>query len=91
MDTRQLSCKYNENVIKYGFFLMREGYKPHDYIPVSWKISKILGKELRHSSAFKIFGSSILFETLAYLCNKLKFDTRFKEIPNERDLWGLDI
>lgn len=91
MDNRQLPCKYNENVIKYGFFLMREGYKPHDYIPVSWKISTIFGKELRHSNTFKIFGSSILFEALAYLCNKLKFDTRFKEIPNDRDLWGLDI
>lgn len=91
MDNSNLPCKYNINVIKYGFFLMREGYKTHDYVPVTWKITKIFGKEFRHSSAFKIFGSSMLFEILAYLCNKLKLYTQFKKVPMDRDLWGLDI
>lgn len=95
IDDLNLKCKKNDNIIKLGFFYMRNNYKPNKYIPHIWKKFKFLGHEINYSQVFQIFGSSKFYAITSYLSinvlPKLKLFSKFKKVPNDRDLWNLDI
>lgn len=91
----ELMCKSNDNIIKYGYFLMRENYEPNNYIRHRWKSFKILGHRFIYSNTLSYLGSSKLYSVMSDISRNLlpKFGilSKFRKVPNDRDLWNLDI
>jgi len=87
INTIDLQCKYNENVLKYGYFYMSETHKINKYVINEHVKYNIAGKDISILKYQKYFGSNIIFFFIMYflkkITKKLGFTSKFKILPME--------
>lgn len=84
IDADRLSCKYNEQVLKYGYFYMSNNHMNSKYVNIDVRTMKFLGKKIKCFAFQKWMGSNMLYALLMRgFVNLLldKFPAKFKMLP----------
>ena len=67
IETKGLQNKYNDMVLKYGYFYMSKNHERTKNVPIDLYIKTIKGRRLICSTDKKIFGSNFLYAAIARL------------------------
>lgn len=87
IDNPNLPCLYNENVLKYGFYIMAADlYEDNEKFPMEFKSYDILGKKLNVSNYRNYYCNSRLITGIVELLgwklgNWMKYKRDFNQIP----------
>lgn len=89
IDEKNLKCKYNINVLKYGFFFMTENHQKYQYVVYDYVYYNFGFKKAKIQKNLKFLGSNILFMIYLYvmekITKKLKITSKFKHLPLEEE------
>ena len=80
IDDKNLGININENLIKYGYWLLNLNY-PETKIPYGYVNMDFLGHKIETATIMKSFGSYKICIIEEMLLNKLKFFSSFKVLP----------
>lgn len=86
IDTKKLSCKFNDQILKYGYFYMSDNHKRTKYVNIDLKSIHIFGRTYKCYSFNKWFGSNLLFMLLMRGYRKLflnKFPAKIKVLSRK--------
>lgn len=84
IDNKNLECKYNHDVIKYGYWLYRVNYPEFKYAKYDIVDFKFLGKRIHGVNVMKLCGSYKLIPILELIARKihwLNLDNVFTKLP----------
>lgn len=86
IEEKNLRSKYNDNVIKFGYYMMKDNYPKTEFIDSKVTSKSFFGKEIEAFNAFSLFGS-IWFHTFAikilnFLARTTGLTSTFKNIPS---------
>lgn len=87
LEAKELKCLYNQNVLKYGYYLMKNEYERAHNISLGFHYINVKGKKRIACMKYqKLFGSSTLYGLVAKLFSAYIFKlppAKFKSIPAE--------
>lgn len=87
IEEKHLDCKYNINVLKYGFFYMTDLHEDYQYVNYDYVYYNFGFKQIQIQENLRLFGSNLLFMIYLTIVNlvirKLKITSKFKSLPIE--------
>ena len=81
IEQKDLPCKMNDNVIKYGYFMMHQNYPEVSKVPYKYVCFTLFGKTFTDYSIMKLFGSYKMNVLVEFFLNKIKIFSQFKKLP----------
>lgn len=81
IDDKFLPAKKSENLIKYGYWLLHPNYPEISRVPYKYVKFRFMGREFTNYSIMKFLGSYNLDTLFERVMNRIKFISKFKEIP----------
>lgn len=84
IDAKELPCKYNNQVLKYGYYVMSNDHVNTQYVNIDVKTMNFMGRKIKCYSFQKWLGSNMLYVLLMRGFAKLflhKFPAKFKKVP----------
>lgn len=85
IETKDLKCLYNENVLKYGYFLLSENHERSHNISVDYYHKRTCGRNLRCADLKTIHGSNFLYCLASFIAYKVSrfLPKQFNKIPDK--------
>lgn len=94
LEKDNLKCKYNEGVLKYAYWLLGIDYPKQKYLHNVIITKYIFGRPIGLNTVFKLFGSIYSYALVNFfflhIASKFKCFAKFKKVPYDRDLWGME-
>lgn len=81
IDSKDLPCKMNENVIKYGYYLLHPNLPMIDNVPYKHVTFKIMGHSHEDYTIMTMLESHKLHSIYEYVANKFNLFSKFKKLP----------
>ena len=84
IDAKELPCKYNDQVLKYGYYVMSDDHANTQYVNIDVKTMNFLYRKIKCYSFQKWLGSNMLYVLLMRGFARLflnKVPAKFKRIP----------
>lgn len=85
ISTENLKCKFNDNVLAFGYYIMGNNFKTTDHLNIDYYKANFFGKNIYAFKSGRLFGSNYLYALLVSILEKLSkrtlFFDDFKNIP----------
>ena len=95
IEMEPLPSKKNIGCLKYAYYMLMENAPKQKYLNNHWRKKNILGITVEDTKIFTLFGSNTLYALLNFLVNRIPLKCKpfaqYKHVPNDRDLWNLEL